>query len=84
MRTAAATGCLGGCLLVLGIPVLAVLLVAALLITLLGGGGGPLPGVGQVPGILARCPAGQAATIRTASIRALCRCTATTSVRSVD
>ena len=72
MRTAAMTGCLGGCLLVLGIPVLAVLLVAALLIALLGGGGGPLPGVGPVPGVLARCPAGQAATIRTASIRALC------------
>src|SRR5262245_1741132 len=72
MRAIAATGCLGGCLLVLGTPLLAVVLVVALVAALLGAGGPRLPGLPAVPGLGARCAAGQPATIRTANIRDLC------------
>ncbi len=72
MRAIAATGCLGGCLAVLGTPVLAVVLVVALVGALLGGGARALPGGGVPPGLAARCPAGQPVTIRTAAIRDLC------------
>ena len=63
-------GC-GGCLILLGLPALAVALVFALVGALAGALLGALPAAGDV-GAAARCEGGGSPTPRTASIRNLC------------
>jgi hypothetical protein len=72
MRLLAATGCVGGCLAIFGLPLLAVTLIVSLVAALLGGVGLGLPGMGGLPGTFAACPAGGAPTVATAGIRNLC------------
>jgi hypothetical protein len=50
MRLLTATGCLGGCLAILGLPLLVVTLIVSIVAALLGGVGLGLPRTGGLPG----------------------------------